>query len=226
MAGAPRSAPRASRGVSGARVGAWRVAPSALGRRCHGLGQAADLSGRGRCREFHACWRVAEAQPVGDFAPDRGARGAAWRHAVPQARARPDPHRAGRIALSHRTRHGGQSEHRRGAAARQPGQASGPPESHDHGRFRVDLADRADARIHHHVPRHRRQPGAVGQRARPRHARGRCRHPHDDAPPARPGAAPSADGAQPCLRLARLYPEVRQAAGGRGTRPASSDHFR
>ena len=119
--------------------------------------------------------------------------------------------RAGRAALSHRARHGRQGQHRRALLRANQDKPAGRLKVHDHGRLRLDLADRADARIHHHVSRHRRQPGAVGQRARSRHARGRCRHPHGDAAPARAGAAPSADGAQPRLCLARLHPEVRQA---------------
>src|SRR5690349_16966017 len=41
-----------------------------------------------------------------------------------------------------------------------------------------------------------------------------------------PRAASPADGAQPRLCLAWLYPEIREAEDRRGTRPASPDHLR
>ena len=136
------------------------------------------------------------------------------RAAVPPPCARPDPDRAGRAALSHRARRVRQAQHGRGADLRESRTSrTGPlkvtttvgfgstwltPRMHEF----LDLYPEIDVSL---VRRR--------QRARSRHARGRCRHPHD-----RRRASPDLmqrhllTRRSPRLRLAQLHQEVRQAA--------------
>ena len=115
------------------------------------------------------------------------------RAAVPPPRPRPHPDRAGRSALSHRARGLRQARDDRGDAVGIEGPAQGPAQGDDHGRFRLGLADAAHPRVPRPLSRDPGQPRGRRQRTRSVDARGRCRHPHVAAAPARSGAAPPDD---------------------------------
>ena len=132
--------------------------------------------------------------------------------AVSPPRPRADPHRARRTALSHRAR----SLHEAGGGAhqayRQPRAAERRAQGVDHAGHRRPLADAAARRIPRSLSRHPHHADYHRRGARPRHARGRRRHPPAPAEAARPDPAQAVLGAFPRLRVARLSQALRHAA--------------
>ena len=177
-----------------------------------GLGQAEGVPRRRGSGLLHACRRAARPVAIGGVAPGLGARRRIVGVAVPPPRARADPHRTGRIALSHRAR--SVHEARGGAhqAHRQPRTAERRIEGVDHAGHRRALAHAAARRIPRSLSRHPHHADHHRRRTRSRHARGRRRHPPAPADPAGPDSAQIVLGAFPRLCLAGLSQAFRHAA--------------
>ena len=149
-----------------------------------------------------------------------GARTGACGRAVPSARTRAHPDRAGRTPLSDRARRVHEARSGARKALRQPREAERRAQGDDQPRHRRALAHAAARRVHR--PLSRGPPHADHQRrgARPFHARGGCGDPPAPTDAARPDSAQAVRRAFPCLRVARLSQALRHAAHARRSRRA------
>ena len=103
---------------------------------------------------------------------------------------------------------------------------TGPLHRHHHGGYRLDLAVLAARRVPHALSADPARNPPQRRRARPRHARGRRGHPPASAQPVRDDPAQAVHGAQPLLRLQRLYRRARHAAQRRGARRSPHHQLR
>ena len=178
----------------------------------HGLGQAEGLPRRRRSGQLHPCGRAARTVAIGGFAPSERVGAGTHGVPVPSPCARAHPHRAGRVALSHRPRRVHEAGIGARQADRQPRAPERRPQDHHHGGDRRALAHAAARRVRRPLSRHPHHPDHHRRGARPRDARGGRGDPPAPADPARPDPAQAVLGALPRLCLAGIPQALRHAA--------------
>ncbi len=173
-------------------------------------------------RQLYPCGRAAWPVAVGGLAAGVGARAGARRLAVPPSRARPDPHRTGRAAASHRARRvheargGARQADRQPASARTAISRCRPPPGIGIHWLTPRLGEFLDL-----YPDIRMTLLTTDEELDLADARGRRRHPPAAADAARPDPAQAVLGALPRLCVAGIPQALRHAADARGSRQAS-----